>query len=366
MTFPLVAFVAVQAAMAMESSQGRLAVTGMAAGLVEPWSLAFLPDGGFLVTERDGRLTRFPPGGGAGRPVAGLPAVFAEGQGGLFDVLVPRDFARGGRLFLSLAAPVDGGGATAIWSARLEGDRLLDGRFIFVMNAASDSGRHFGGRLVEARDGTLFLTIGDRGTGPDGMEAQDPASHAGKIVRIAKDGSVPPDNPFAGGPAPEIWSAGHRNPQGAALDAQGDLWVSAHGAAGGDEIDRVPKGVNHGWPVISYGTDYDGSPIGVGTAREGLAQPDHYWDPSIAPSGHAIHSGRLWPDWAGDHFIGSLKFDYIARMDPDRPGPGGWAEEALQSPETIRVRDVREAPDGSIWFLSVGNGAVYRIAPPGR
>jgi len=352
-----------QAARALDSSLGPLAVTEMAAGLVEPWSLAFLPDGGFLVTERDGRLTRFPEGGGPGTPIGGVPEVFAEGQGGLFDVLVPRDFAASGELILSFAAPVGGGGATAAWAARLDGDRLRDGRFLFVSNAASGSGRHFGGRLVEAPDGTIFLTTGDRGTGPDGLQAQDPASDLGKIVRFGRDGSIPADNPAPDGPAPAVWSIGHRNPQGAALDLEGQLWVSAHGAAGGDEIDRIVKGANYGWPVVSYGTDYDGSKIGVGTALDGMTQPDHYWDPSIAPSGHVIYSGRLWPDWRGDHFVGSLKFDYIARMDPDGTGPGGWAEERLAGPETGRVRDVREAPDGSIWFLSVTNGAVYRIAP---
>jgi glucose/arabinose dehydrogenase len=347
----------------METSLGTLEVTRMASGLEEPWSLAFLPDGSFLVTERDGRLRHVAAGGGEGVEVLGLPPVFARGQGGLFDVLVPRDFAETGELLFSFAYPAGGGaGGTALAAARLEGDDLRDFHVLWAMPEVSGEGRHFGGRLVEAADGTIFLTIGDRGTGPEGMEAQDPARREGKVVRLNRDGTVPADNPFADGPAPEVYALGHRNPQGATLDPEGRLWVSAHGAQGGDEIDLVLPGVNYGWPVVTYGRDYDGSPIGEGTTKPGMEPPAHYWDPSIAPSGHMIYSGRLWPEWAGDHFIGSLKFDYIARMDPDTPGPGGWAEERLAAPETGRVRDVREAPDGSIWFLSVYEGAVYRIA----
>ncbi len=357
------------AAPALTAGASPLAVTRMASGLDEPWSLAFLPDGGFLVTERAGRLIRYPAEGGAGRPVAGVPAVYAEGQGGLFDVLVPRDFAMTGEVLLSYALPGAGGGGTAFGAGRLGPDGIEGFRVLWAMPEVSDSERHFGGRLVETADGSIFLTIGERGTGPLGQDAQNPASHLGKIVRLNRDGTVPADNPFADGPAPEVWSMGHRNPQGAALDAAGQLWVSEHGAQGGDEVNRIGRGLNYGWPVITYGRDYDDSPIGEGTAKAGLEQPAHYWDPSIAPSGHMIYSGKLWPDWAGDHFVGSLKFGYIARLDPDAtgglPGVGGWAEERIEGPETARVRDVREAPDGSIWFISVGNGAVYRVAPGG-
>jgi glucose/arabinose dehydrogenase len=367
--FALVAAAALQAAaaLALDTDGRALTVTEMAAGLDEPWSVAFLPDGGFLVTERDGRLTRYPAGGGDGRSLSGLPEVYAEGQGGLFDVLVPRDFAATGEVLLSYAAPVNGGGATAFGTGRLGSAGIEGFRMLWRMPEADGSGRHFGGRLVEAADGTIFLTIGDRGTGPDGQEARDLARHEGKVVRLNRDGTIPGDNPFADGPAPAIWSSGHRNPQGATLDAQGRLWVNAHGAQGGDEVDLVEKAADYGWPAASYGVDYGGGAIGQGTEVAGTVQPVHYWDPSIAPSGHMIYSGRLWPDWAGDHFAGSLKFDYIARLDPDTPGGlpgvGGWAETRIGGPETARVRDVREAPDGSIWFVSVGNGAVYRITP---
>ena len=352
---------------ALDTALGPATVAEMASGLDEPWSLAFLPDGGFLVTERDGRLIRYGADGGVGQRLTGVPEVFAEGQGGLFDVLVPRDFAETSEILLSYAMPADGGGGTAFGAGTLGPDGIEGFRVLWAMPEVSDSGRHFGGRLVEAPDGTVFLTIGDRGTGPEGMDAQDPASHLGKIVRLNRDGTVPADNPDPGGAAPEVWSSGHRNPQGATLDAEGNLWVNAHAAQGGDEVDRVGKGLNYGWPLVTYGKDYDNSAIGEGTARDGTEQPVHYWDPSIAPSGYVIYSGKLWPEWAGDHFIGSLKFDLISRLDPDTPGDlpgvGGWAEERLQSAETLRVRDIREAPDGSIWFLSVGNGAVYRMTP---
>ncbi len=181
------------------------------------------------------------------------------------------------------------------------------------------------------------------------------------MLCLNRDGSVPADNPFVGQPGarPEIWSYGHRNPQGATLDARGRLWITEHGARGGDEVNLVERGVNYGWPVISYGRHYSGLPIGEGTARPGMAQPAHYWDPSIAPSGLAVHDGRLWPEWRGHLFAGSLKFDYIARLDPAR----GFAEERLEADETGRVRDVRQGPDGAIWFLSVTNGSLNRIVP---
>ncbi|MFM2356001.1 MAG: hypothetical protein RLZZ528_1737 [Pseudomonadota bacterium] len=340
-----------------------MTITAVAEGLSEPWSLGFLPDGGFLVTERGGRLLRYPAAGGGPVEVSGLPAVFATGQGGLLDVLVPRDHAQTGEIFLSFAAASAGGGGTALLRARLDGSALSDPVVIWTMSDPTGSPVHFGGRIVEAMDGTLFLTTGDRG---EGMPAQDPGRHRGKIIRVARDGSIPADNPAIPGAPPEVWSLGHRNPQGATLDGEGRLWASEHGAQGGDEVNLVQPGRNYGWPVITYGRDYDGSRIGEGTAKTGMEQPAHYWDPSIAPSGHMIYSGKLWPGWAGDHFIGSLKFDMISRLDPDRWGEGGWSEERIAAPQTGRVRDIREAPDGSIWFLSVNDGAVYRMAPSGQ
>ncbi|MAU53953.1 MAG: hypothetical protein CMN17_16635 [Roseovarius sp.] len=345
-------------AQALDSSAGRLTVTRMVDGLTEPWALGFLPDGGVLVTERGGRLLHVTDG--RMQAVAGVPEVAARGQGGLLDVLVPRDFAATREIFLSFAKPQAGGAGTAVARARLSADaaRLEDLRVIFEMVPGSSGGRHFGSRLVEGTDGHLHVTVGERGDRPS---AQDLGRENGSVLRIARDGTIPPDNPFVGRPGarPAIWSWGHRNPQGAALDLEGRLWVVEHGAKGGDEINRIRRGANYGWPVISYGRHYSGAKIGEGTRKAGMEQPEFYWDPSIAPSGMMIYSGALWPEWRGDIFVGSLKFGLISRLTGD---PLTEAER-LGSPETARVRDIREAPDGSIWFLSVGNGAAYRITP---
>lgn len=346
---------------ALDSAAGPLKVETVAQGLDMPWSLAFLPDGSLLVTELDGRLLHLKDG--RATTVRGTPEVAEAGQGGLLDVMVPRDFARSREVYLSFAKSQGRGAGTALGRGRLNaaGDRLEDFEVIFEMSPGSRGGRHFGSRIVEAPDGKLFLTIGERG---DAEAAQDLARHNGKIVRLNRDGSVPADNPFVAteGAEPAIWSYGHRNPQGAALDAAGRLWAVEHGAMGGDEVNRIRKGANYGWPVISYGKDYSGRKIGEGTAKPGMEQPAHYWDPSIAPSGMVVYSGRLWPDWKGDFLVGSLKFDLISRLDGDRMTEA----ERLEGPETIRVRDIREAPDGAIWFISEGNSAIYRMTPGAR
>lgn len=342
----------------IDASVGPLVVEPVAEGFREPWGLAFLPAGGALVTERGGALWRLDADGGRHR-VAGTPEVWAQGQGGLLDVMVPRDFAESREVFLSFSKPQPGGAGTALGVGRLNaaGDALEAFRVIFEMTPGGGRGQHFGSRIVEAPDGRLFLTIGDRG---EGALAQDLARHNGSIVRLNRDGTVPDDNPFArvAGARPEIWSFGHRNPQGAALDAAGQLWAVEHGAMGGDEINRIAPGVNYGWPVIAYGRNYNGSRIGEGREKAGMAQPEMFWDPSIAPSGMAIYSGALWPGWKGAILVGSLKFDYIAVLDPS-----DWSEEKLRTRETGRVRDLREAPDGTIWFLAVERGGVFRISP---
>ncbi len=340
------------------SARTSLRADRVMAGLDEPWGLAFLPGGGFLVTERDGRLTAVQEG--TATRIAGVPEVAATGQGGLLDVLVPRDFAQSREVFLSFARPQGRGAGTALAAARWAdgSDRLTDLRVIFESAPGFTGGRHFGSRIVEARDGRLFLTIGDRG---EDMSAQDLGNHNGTVVRINRDGSVPADNPFVGTPGarPEIWSYGHRNPQGATLDLDGSLVTAEHGARGGDEINRVRPGANYGWPVISYGRHYSGGRIGEGTVRAGMEQPLFYWDPSIAPSGMVVHSGRMFPEWRGDILVGSLNSDFIARV-----GGSQLRElDRIQGPETARVRDIREAPDGAVWFLSVGQGAVYKLTP---
>lgn len=334
-----------------------LRIAPMATGLDEPWGLAFLPDGGFLVTERPGRLTLFPGEGGRGERVAGVPEVAEVGQGGLLDVMVPRDFAASRRVWLSYAEPAGGGASTAMGYGRLSEDGARLEGFTRVHNGpATGGGRHFGARIVEGRDGRVFLTTGDRG---EGARSQDPGRPEGKVLAFTPDGTPRTAPSFGQGVQPGLWSMGHRNIQGAALDGQGRLWTVEHGAQGGDELNRPEAGRNYGWPVISYGRDYDDSPIGEGTAKAGLEQPVHYWDPSIAPSGLVIHSGRMFPDWRGHVLTGSLKFDLISRLDPAK----GHAETRIEAPETARVRDVREGPDGALWFLSVGEGAAFRTTP---
>ena len=341
----------------IDSSAGPLRISAVATGLSEPWGMAFLPDGGLLVTERDGRLLMLRDG--ALQPVAGAPEVWAEGQGGLLDVMVPRDFAASREVWLTYAAPVSGGGATAVGKGRLSADGTrLEGFTRLWVGTGSGSGRHFGSRLAEGADGTVYVTTGDRGTGPGGLAAQDPMRPEGKVIALNRDGSPAVTLP---GHAPGVFSIGHRNAQGLTTDGQGRLWLVEHGAMGGDEVNRVEAGQNYGWPVISYGVNYNGAAIGEGQAKDGMQQPLHYWDPSIAPSGLMVYGGALFPDWRGDMFTGSLNSDFLSRLDPE----AGWSEERLAAPQTGRVRDVTEAPDGSIWFLSVIDGAVYRIDPAG-
>jgi glucose/arabinose dehydrogenase len=346
-----------------ETSAGPVEVTRVLSGLTVPWSVGLLPDGGLLVTERGGRLLHVAdPAAGRATAVAGVPAVWANGQGGLFDVVPARDFATTRELFLSYAEPRGDGAGTALAVARLApgGARLEDVRVIFRMAETSDSGQHFGGRVVEAPDGALFLTIGDRGARD---AAQDLGSHRGKVIRVARDGSIPADNPFVGraGARPEIWSLGHRNDQGAALGRDGALWTVMHGPRGGDAVHRPRAGRNYGWPVVSYGSEYaTRRPVGA-TSAPGVEQPLHYWVPSIAPSGLAIHSGRSWAEWEGDLFVGALQADAIVRLDGDATGVR--EVERLLEGVYPRIRDVREGPDGALWFLSESDGALYRMAP---
>jgi glucose/arabinose dehydrogenase len=341
----------------IQTKSGSLEVSLVVADLDEPWAFGFLPDGGILITERGGQLWLVK--NGRRTKVRGMPRVAARGQGGLLDVLVSRDFATSRTLFFTYAKRQRGGAGTAVFRAELaqDGRSLRDGQTIFEMTKGSSGGRHFGSRLVEAPDGTLFVTVGDRGDRPS---AQDLSVENGSVLRITRDGVAPKDNPFIGreGVIPEIWSFGHRNPQGAALDRDGQLWINEHGAKGGDEVNRVVGGANYGWPVIAYGRHYSGRKIGEGTAKPGMEQPETYWDPSIAPSGMAFYDGNI-ASWRGDAFIGSLKFDYISRLS----GAPLREIEQISGKATSRVRDVRQGPDGALWFLSVGNGGLYRMAP---
>jgi glucose/arabinose dehydrogenase len=295
--------------------------------------------------------------------VAGVPAVHAQGQGGLLDVALDPAFAQNSVIYLSFAEPgADGTNGTAVARARLEGGQLADLKVIFSQQPKFKSNHHFGSRLVFARDGSLFVTTGERNSQRD--LAQDLGTHIGKVIRIAPDGGVPAGNPFASraGALPETWSYGHRNIQGAALHPQtGELWTHEHGPRGGDEVNIARAGRNYGWPVITYGREYSGPAIGEGTAKEGMEQPVHYWVPSIAPSGLAFHSGNGYPAWKGQLFVGALAAAQLVRLDV---GPDGEVRHEERIAIGKRVRDVREGPDGALYLVTDEEaGAVLRVVP---
>ncbi|MGE0038158.1 MAG: PQQ-dependent sugar dehydrogenase [Xanthobacteraceae bacterium] len=355
------------AAQTFPSSAGNLVLRTVASGLDHPWALAFLPDGRMLVTERSGRLRIVNQGGKLSAPVAGLPKISASGQGGLLDVILDRDFAQNRTIYFCYADPVSGGARTALASAKLNDEaatpRLTDLKVIFRQEGPASRGRHFGCRIVQARDGNLFLTQGDHGSYPD--EAQNLGNHIGKIVRVRPDGSVPADNPFVNtaGAKPEIWSYGHRNSQGAALNPQtGALWETEHGPRGGDEVNIPQAGKNYGWPVIGYGIDYSGAKIHQRTHKDGMEQPVWHWVPSIATSGMAFYTGDLLPAWRGNVLVGGLVSQTLSRLELD--GDKVVKEERLLQGLNERVRDVRQGPDGAVYLLTdAANGRILRLAP---
>lgn len=344
-------------------------LTRIATGLDHPWSLAFLPDGGFLVTERPGRLLLFPRPGAAPLAVAGVPAVWANGQGGLLDVVTDPQVANNGWIYLSFAEAGPGGAGTAVARARLvqgpNGPALTDLTILFRQTPKTAGGNHFGSRLAFAPDGTLFITLGERNLK---TPAQDLGTTLGKVVRIRPDGSIPADNPFVRTPGalPEIWSFGHRNIQGAAIEpVTGRLWIVEHGARGGDEVNVPLPGRNYGWPIITHGVDYSGAPIGIGTSAPGMEQPITYWTPSIAPSGLTFYSGAEFPNWRGDAFVGALAGQVLVRLDLDHGVIVG--QERLLDHRIGRIRDVRTGPDGALWLLTDADpGDIWRLAPAGN
>ncbi len=345
------------------SGETKVQISTVAEGLEHPWSLAFLPDGRMLVTERPGRLRYVTRDGGVSEPIAGLPAVYAEGQGGLLDVILDPDFTGNSTIYFSYAEPAaDGTNGTAVARARLDGQRLADVKVIFRQRPKFVSRHHFGSRLVFAKDGNLFVTLGERNSQRD--LAQDLRTHIGKIVRITKDGGVPDGNPFAGrdDALPEIWSYGHRNLQGATLHPEtGRLWTHEHGPRGGDEINLPEPGRNYGWPVITYGREYSGPAIGEGTKKAGMEDPMHYWVPSIGPSGMAFHSGRSYPGWKGQLFVGALPAKQLVRLEI---GEDGRVKREERIAIGSRVRDVREGPDGAIYLVTDEDaGQVLRVVP---
>jgi len=338
----------------------------VARGLVHPWGLAFLPGGRMLVTERPGRMRIVGTGGNLSQPLQGVPAVYSNGQGGLLDVVLSPDFATSGLIYFSYSEPRGGGSnGTTVARARLvtegDGGRLDNFQVIFRQEPAYASALHFGSRIVFMPDGSLFITMGDRYAARD--QAQNPGNHLGKLVRVMPDGRPHPDNPKRDGWRPEVWSIGHRNVQGAALNpASGRVWTIEHGAHGGDEINVPQSGNNYGWPVITYGRDYSGVKIGEGTEKPGLQQPIYYWDPSIAPSGAAFYSGELFPAWKGNLFVGALAGQALHRLVLD--GEKVIGEEVLLKDLRARIRDVRQGPDGAIWLLTDDpQGSVLRVVP---
>ncbi|HMM77627.1 MAG TPA: PQQ-dependent sugar dehydrogenase [Gammaproteobacteria bacterium] len=344
-----------------------LAVSVVASGLERPWAVEPLPDGRFVVTEKPGRMRLVAADGRVGPALAGLPAVDARGQGGLLDVAIGPGFASDRTLWWSYAEARAGGNATSVARGVLAaGDAALeDVRVILRTEPAYDGDKHFGSRLVFGTDGMLYVTLGERSDRATRPQAQALDSHLGKVLRIAPDGSVPADNPYAGraGARPEIYTLGHRNVQAAALDARGRLWVVEHGTQGGDELNLLAPGANYGWPRAAYGEEYIGLAIkGAKTQRAETVQPVYYWDPVIAPSGAQFHSGRGIPEWAGNLFVGGLKDGVLVRLvlADDRV----VGEEHLLAERGRRVRDVREGPDGALYVVTdERDGELLRIAP---
>lgn len=349
-----------------KSQNGLFQVRIIAEGLKHPWSVALLPSGDFLVTERPGSLLRVSKSGQK-RRLNGLPPIVAQGQGGLLDVVLHPNFASNRRIYISYAGVGPGGTGTDVAHAVLGDTELEDVTVIFRALPKTSSGHHFGSRLLFGPSGHLFITLGDRG---ERSRAQDLDDHAGSIIRLHDDGKVPADNPFlpngnrTTNARPEIYSYGHRNVQGVTLDPKtGTIWATEHGPQGGDELNTIARGANYGWPEITYGRNYfSGTRIGEGVTREDVNPPAHQWTPSIAPSGLAFYSGRAFPAWQGNVFAGALKFQLIARLTVDNGRI--VSEERLLEGEYGRIRDVRQGPDGFVYFLTdARNGVLARIEP---
>ena len=338
-------------------------VEAIATGLEHPWAVEVLPDGAYLVTERPGRM-RLIRDGKISTPLSGLPEVYGRGQGGLLDVALDPKFASNRTLYFTASVAGDGGSGTAVFRARLSQaeKQLTDVKRIFLMNKLSRGNIQYGSRIAIARDGSLFVSLGDRGQQDRAQDFQD---DAGSIIHIEADGSIPADNPFKDGrrALPEIWSKGHRNPQGVTFDSQTNrLYTAEHGARGGDEINTPEAGKNYGWPVISYGVNYSGTKIGVGTAKAGMEQPRFYWDPSIAPGAIAVYRGKMFPEWNGDFLVTALKFELLSRLSQDGKGKIGERERMFDG-KFGRLRDITVAPDGALLITTdEEDGALLRVS----
>jgi glucose/arabinose dehydrogenase len=348
----------------INSEKHSFRVVTLLTALENPWSVAFLPDGRMLVTERAGRLRlvgqdfRLDP-----KPIAGLPDVVSQGQGGLFDVVLHPEYAQNGWIYWAYNAPGAGGWGTALARGKLQGSRMTEVQVLFSMQPKTRSSQHFGGRIVFDKAGMLYLTLGDRG---DKDRAQKLDDHAGSVIRLHDDGRVPADNPYAkrAGALPEKWTLGNRNMQGAALHPKtGELWTHEHGPQGGDEVNVMRSGLNYGWPVITYGVNYGfGTRIGEGQTKPGMVQPLHVWVPSIAPSGMAFVSGSKFPQWTGDLLVSALRDQMLVRLELD--GEKVVREERLLQGLVGRIRDVRMGPDGLVYLLTdSAEGSLLRLEP---
>ena len=367
----LIVFLSVSHAYAADpvflTSAGNLKIQTVASGLVYPWSLAFLPDGKMLVTERPGRMRIIAMDGRLSPPIGNVPKVFAVSQAGLMDVLLDRDFIQSHTIFICYAEAAEGGGRIAVLRARLiedESPRLDDAKVIFRQKGPVSRGLNIGCRMVQAPDGNLFVTLGDH-FGPKEL-AQKLDNHIGKIIRITADGAPPADNPFIGNAdaLPEIWAYGLRNAQGLAFNpADGKLWEQEHGPMGGDEINIIEKGKNYGWPRVSFGVNYDGTPVGTGKAEmDGVTNPIWHWTPSIAPSGMTFYTGDLIPGWKGSLLNGALKFELLSRLE--LKGDKAVKEERILQSLRERIRDARQGPDGAVYLLTDNaSGRILRVVP---
>ncbi len=354
---------AAEPAQTIKTQKVAVKVETLATGLEHPWAAEVLPDGAYLVTERPGRM-RLVRDGKVSAPIAGVPEVYARGQGGLLDVALDPNFSGNRTLYFTASVAGDGGSGTAVFCAKLSPDekQLTGVKRIFLMNTLSRGNIQYGSRIAIARDGSLFVSLGDRGQQD---RAQNFHDDAGSIIHIDTDGSIPANNPFKDGKRalPEIWSKGHRNPQGITFDsATNKLYTAEHGARGGDEINAPEAGRNYGWPVISYGVNYSGTKIGIGAAKAGMEQPLFYWDPSIAPGAIAVYRGRMFPEWNGDLLVTALKFQLLSRLDRDENGRI-VERERMFADKFGRLRDITVAPDGALLITTdEADGALLRIS----
>jgi glucose/arabinose dehydrogenase len=345
----------------IQSEKQKFGVDTITTELTNPWGIAFLPDGRILITERTGEIRIVKDGKLLAEKIGNVPAVFANGQGGLLDIKLHPDYVNNGWIYLTYSKPGEGGGGTVVARAKLDGNNLTNLEELFSALPLLGSGAHFGSRVVFDGKGYIFFSSGERGTKEN---AQDLTNHLGKILRLHEDGKVPNDNPFVNTPGakPEIWSYGHRNPQGLVYDlATETLWDVEHGPMGGDELNKVEKGKNYGWPVITFGKNYDGTPITEITEKEGMEQPVFYWLPSIATCGLALVTSDKYPEWKGNLMVGALALQHVARVELDAQGKFVKQEKLLE--KIARVRAIEQSPDGYLYVATETPGMLLKLIP---